>query len=605
MAETQSQHTTPPQHTTQLVGDFILDRLQAWGVHRIYGYPGDGINGVIGALRRAGDRFDFIQVAHEQLAGFMATAHAKFSGEVGVCLATSGPSAINMLTGLYDAKMDHQPVVAIVGQQSLHSLGASAQQETDLKAILQDVAGAYVEQVSVAEQVRHVIDRAFRIAIAERTVTAVIIPNDIQREAAVEQPPHEKGQQHSSFGFSSPHLVPEPDDIRSAADVLNAGKRIAILVGAGALNATDEVIEVANRLNAGVAKALLGKSVVSDDLPFVTGSAGWLGTSASNRMLQECDTLFMIGTSFPYTQFLPRENEARGVQIDIAPRRLNIRYPMEVALNGDCRETLKLLLAHLVEREETAEWRTEVEAWAEESWATAREQAQLPADPTNPQKLVWELSERLPDNAVITGDSGSGTVWLARFIRLRQGMKFSLSGNLSTMGSAVPYATAAKLMYPDRVAVAVVGDGAMQMCGLNALIDVAKYWKRWEDPRLIVLVLNNRDLNYVSWEQRVMEGEPKYSKSQDLPDIRYADYAKMIGLDGVRVDSPDQIGPAWDQAFKASRPFVIDAVVSAAVPTLPPQLEPEQEKKIQQALEQGDPDAEDVKKMLRAYYIQP
>jgi pyruvate dehydrogenase (quinone) len=307
------------------VSDYILERLRAWGVRRIFGYPGDGINGVIGALRRAGDAFEFVQVANEELAGLMACAHAKYTSEIGVCLSTSGPGAIHMLNGLYDAKLDHMPVFAIVGQQGTSGLGGATQQEIDLHSMLKDVASAYVETVASPEQVRHVIDRAVRIACAERTVTAMILPHDVQSEDAVPEPPREHGEQHSEVGYTPPRVIPQQAELERAAEILNAGERVAMLVGAGAMQASDEVIAVAELLGAGVAKALLGKAVVPDDLPFVTGSVGWLGTQASFDMMNECDTLFMIGSSFRYPEFLPKPGEARGVQIDLMPRNINLR----------------------------------------------------------------------------------------------------------------------------------------------------------------------------------------------------------------------------------------------------------------------------------------
>ncbi len=581
------------------VADFVVERLEQWNVRRIFGYPGDGINGVIGAIHRREKRVDFIQVAHEELASLMATAHAKFTGEVGVCLSTGGPGAIHLLNGLYDAKLDHQPVVAIVGQQSLAGAGGSMQQETNLYSILEDVGSEYIEIVAKPEQARHVIDRAFRIAVAERAVTVVILPHDVQQAPAVPAPPQEHGMQHSSVGVVIPRLVPSDAELRRAADVLNAGKRVAILVGQGALGATDDVIAVAEALGAGVAKALLGKAALPDDLPWVTGSVGWLGTAASNWMMEECDTLFMIGTTMPYTEFLPKEGQARGVQIDIAPKSLGLRYPMEVMLAGDSAETLRALLP-LITRKTDRGWRAEIERHVAEWYTTVDEQAHAPAPPINPQLLLWELSRQLPDASTLTADSGSSAVWLARFVKIRRGMKLSLSGGLATMGCALPYALAGKFAGPDRPVIAIVGDGAMQMSGMSALIDVAKYWKRWRDPRLVILVLNNRDLNYVTWEQRVMEGEPKFPASQDLPDLPYASYAKLLGLDGIRVERPEDVAGAWQKAFAADRPFVIDALVNADVPTLPPKLEPKQKKQLAKALDSGDPDATGVREQLVA-----
>ncbi len=591
-----------------LVSDHLLALLQRWNVRRVFGYPGDGINGVMGALNRlhaaprgadgaAPPPLEFIQAAHEELAALMAVAHAKFTGadgapEPGVVVVTSGPGATHALTGLYDAKLDHQPVVAIVGQQGASGLGGSQQQEIDLKLLLQDVAGAYCEMVTHPEQLRHVVDRAFRIALAERTVTAIILPNDVQRLSAAEHPAHEHGRQHASAGYAAPRLVPHDDELRRAAGVLNAGRRVALLVGAGALGAGDEVLAAAEALGAGVAKALLGKAATPDDHPLVTGAVGWLGTPASNRMMKECDTLFVVGSSFPYPEFLPDEGRARCVQIDRAAANLGLRYPAEVALQGDARETLRLLLPLLgpggapdAERDASrARWRAEVEGWVRESREAAERHALAPADPINPLRVIWEMDARLPDGAVVTADSGSSSLLLARGVRIRRGMRFSVSGGLATMGSAVPYAVAAKFAHPDRVVVAVPGDGAMQMSGLNALIDVAKYWRRWKDPRLVVLVLNNRDLNYVTWEQRAMEGDPRYAASQSLPDLPYADLARLLGLDGVRVERPDDVAGAWERAFAADRPFVIDAVVDPDVPPLPPELTPEQEDKLARAL---------------------
>jgi pyruvate dehydrogenase (quinone) len=582
----------------ETVADFLVRRLRAWGVARIFGYAGDGINPIMGALDRAGNRPELIQPTHEELAALMACAHAKLTGEVGVCLATQGPGAIHTLNGLYDAALDHQPVVAIVGQQARESRGGRAQQEVDLQVLFKDVAKAFVQEVVSPDQAKHVIDRAFRIALAERAVTCVILPHDVQQEPAVEEPAHEHGAQHSGVGYVAPRVVPAESELRRAAAVLNAGKRVAVLVGAGALHATDEVIAVAERLGAGVAKALLGKAAVPDDLPFVTGSVGWLGTAASNAMLERCDTLLMVGSGFPYTEFLPAPGTARGVQIDIAGRMLSLRYPMEVGLVGDSAETLSALLPLLEPKPDS--WRPWIEEQVSAWWRLAAERARRPAEPLNPQLVFHELSPRLPEGCIVTGDSGSSTVWYARHLKLRRGMRATLSGTLATMGSAIPYALAAKYAYPDRPAVATAGDGALQMSGINALIDVARAWRRWSDPRLIVLVLNNRELNYVTWEQRVMEGERKFPASQDIPDFPYARYAELLGLRGVRVDAPEGVAAAWDEAFAADRPVVVEAVVDPNVPTVPPQLKPEQVEKLQRALAGGDPAAAGVLRQARA-----
>ena len=569
------------------VADFLLRRLREWGVRRVFGYPGDGINGIMGALARGEDRIEFIQVRHEEMSAFMACGHAKFTGEVGVCLATSGPGAIHLLNGLYDAKLDHQPVVAIVGQQARSALGGSYQQEVDLLTLFKDVAHEYVHMVSSPEQVRHLVDRAMRIAQAERTVTCLVVPNDVQTMDAVEQPEHVHGTIHSGIGHPRPHVMPRDDDLDAAAAVLNAGERVAMLVGQGALHATDEVIETAELLGAGVAKALLGKAAVPDDVPFVTGSVGLLGTRPSYELMMGCDTLLVVGSSFPYSEFLPEEGQARGVQIDIDPRMIAIRYPMDVQLVGDAAETLRALIPRLQRKDDRA-WREKIDEEVGEWWRLLEERALIEADPINPQRVFTELSPRLPDNCILTADSGSTANWYARDLRLRRGMMASLSGTLASMGSGVPYAIAAKFAHPDRVAIALVGDGAMQMNGLNELITVAKYWERWSDPRLIVLVLNNRDLNMVTWEQRALEGDPKFEASQEIPDFPYARYAELVGLRGIRVESPDEIGAAWDDVLAADRPAVLEAVTDPEVPPLPPHITFEQARNFMLAVARGD-----------------
>jgi pyruvate dehydrogenase (quinone) len=569
------------------VGDFLIERLAEWGVKRIYGYPGDGINGITGALDRAHGRIDFVQVRHEEMAAFMACAHAKWTGEAGVCLATSGPGAIHLLNGLYDAKLDHQPVVAIVGQQARSALGGDYQQEVDLISLFKDVAHEYVQMVSDPTQMRHLVDRAMRIALAERTVTCIIVPNDVQTLDAVPEPEHAHGTVHSSVGYSRPRVVPVDEDLARAAELLNAGERVAILAGQGALHATDELIEVAERLGAGVAKALLGKAALPDDLPYVTGSIGLLGTKPSWELMTGCDTLLMVGTSFPYAEFLPEEGKARAVQIDIDARMLGIRYPTEVNLVGDSAETLRALIPRLEPKQDRS-WREQIEERVADWWRVLEERAMNDADPINPQRVFWELSQRLPDNCILSADTGSATDWFARDLKIRRGMMASVSGTLATMGAGVPYAVAAKFCHPDRVAIALVGDGAMQMNGLNELITAAKYWQRWSDSRLIVAVLNNRDLNQVTWEQRVLQGDPKFAASQEIPDVPYAYFAELIGLKGIRVETPEEVAPAWDEALAADRPCVLDFVTDPEVPPLPPHITFEQATNFARSVVKGD-----------------
>src|SRR5947209_4870944 len=577
---------------SQTVGDYLLERLTTWGVKRIYGYPGDGINGLMGAFSRSsnGQRPAFIQARHEEMAAFMACAHAKFTGEVGVCMATSGPGAIHLLNGLYDAKLDHQPVVAIVGQQARAGLGGNYQQEVDLTTLFKDVANEFVQVAMDPAQVRHLVDRACRIALAERTVTAIIIPNDVQESPAVSQPPHKHGTVHSGPGYRPPRVVPHDEELTRAADVLNSGQRVAMLVGQGALGAAGEVSAVAEALGAGVAKALLGKAVLADDLPYVTGAIGLLGTKPSWTLMQECDTLLMVGSSFPYSEFLPEEGQARGVQIDIDGKMLGIRYPMEVNLVGDSAETLRALLPRLDQKSDRS-WRQKIEGEVAEWWNLMEQRAHLDADPLNPQLVFHELSKRLPDGAILSADSGSAANWFARDIKIRSGMMASLSGTLATMGPGVPYAIAAKFTHPNRPVFALVGDGAMQMNGINELITIAKYRDQWPDQRLVVLVLNNRDLNQVTWEQRAMSGDPKFEGSQNLPDFHYARYAELLGLEGIRVDRPEEVGPAWDRALTADRPVIVEAITDPEVPPLPPHITLEQAKALSSALVAGDENA--------------
>ena len=552
------------------VSDFVWNRLGEWGLKRVFGYPGDGVGGLDLALERAKAKMAYVQVRHEEMAAFMASAHAKFTGEVGLCYATSGPGAIHLLTGLYDAKMDHVPVVAIVGQQARTAIGAHYQQEVDLQTLFKDVASEYVVTAMVPEQIRHCIDRAVRIAATTRSVTCVIIPNDLQ-ELAYKDPPLVHGTTHTGVGYAGPAKLPEQSLLQQAADVLNAGKKVAILVGSGALGATDEVIAITEKLQAGVAKALLGKAVLPDSLPWCTGGLGLLGTKPSWDLMQDCDTLLMLGSSFPYSEFLPKPGTARGVQIDLDGTKLSLRYPMEVNMVGDTAVALKALLP-LLEQKTPGSWRKEIETGVEAWWKTLEERAMQSADPINPQRVFWEASKRLPENCIMTGDSGSVANWYGRDIKMRRGMMGSLSGSLASLGAATPYAVAAKFAFPDRVVLAFIGDGAMQMNGLNVMITISKYWKEWSNPKLIVMVLNNQDLNQVTWEERVQLGSGKTESTQAIPDFAYDKYAELLGLKGIVVRDPEKLGAAWDEAFAADRPVIMNVYADPNVPPLPPHI---------------------------------
>ncbi|MET9762277.1 thiamine pyrophosphate-requiring protein [Streptomyces sp. NPDC006372] len=570
------------------VSDYILQRLREWEVEHVFAYPGDGINGLLAAWERAENKPEFIQARHEEMAAFEAVGYAKFSGRVGVCAATSGPGAIHLLNGLYDAKLDHVPVVAIVGQTNRSAMGGSYQQEVDLLSLYKDVASDYCEMVTVPEQLPNVLDRAMRTAMARRSVTAVIVPADVQ-ELDYSAPGHAFKMVPSSLGMSHYAPVPADPDIERAAEVLNAGEKVALLIGQGARGARQEVMEVADRLGAGVAKALLGKDALDDDLPYVTGAIGLLGTRPSYELMQDCDTLLVIGSSFPYTQFLPEFGQARAVQIDIDPHMVGMRYPFEVNLIGDARATLQRLLPHLRQAEQDG-WRKKIEQSTARWWEVMERRAAVDADPINPEYVAHTLNGLLPENVILAADSGSAANWYARHLRLRGGMRGSLSGTLATMGPGVPYVIGAKFAHGDRPAIALVGDGAMQMNGLAELITIAKYWQQWEDPRLVVAVLNNQDLNQVTWEMRAMSGAPQFLPSQSLPDVAYADFARSVGLNGMRVEKPQDVQSAWEAALASDRPFVLDFRTDPAVPPIPPHASLDQIEAAAASVLKGDSD---------------
>jgi pyruvate dehydrogenase (quinone) len=570
------------------VADYLLERLRGWGVDKVFAFPGDGINGILAAWGRAGNQPKFVQARHEEMAAFEAVGYAKFTGRVGVCMATSGPGAIHLLNGLYDAKLDHVPVVAIVGQTSRSAMGGSYQQEVDLLSLFKDVASEYVQMVTVPEQLPNVLDRAIRVALAERAPTAIIIPSDVQ-ELEYSAPTHAFKMVPSSIGMDWPTAVPGDEAIARAAEVLNAGSKVAILAGSGAHGARAELEQVAELLGAGVAKPLLGKDVLSDELPYVTGSIGLLGTRPSYELMQGCDTLLAVGSSFPYTQFLPAFDQARAVQIDIDGKYIGMRYPYEVNLVGDAAATLRALIPHL-RRQEDRSWREDIEAKVTRWWEVMEAEAMVEADPINPMRLFHELSTRLPGNAIVAADSGSSANWYARQLKFRGDMRGSLSGNLATMGPGVPYGIGAKFGHPDRPVIVFEGDGAMQMNGLAELITVKHYWAEWADPRLIIAILHNDDLNQVTWEMRAMEGAPKFAESQTLPDVDYAGFAASLGLQAIHVDKPDEIGPAWDRALAADRPTVLDVRCDPNIPPIPPHATFEQAKDAAKALLHGDED---------------
>ena len=572
------------------VADFVLKRLREWDVEQVFTYPGDGINGLVAAFGRSDNQPRFVQARHEEMAAFQATGYAKFSGKVGVCMATSGPGAIHLLNGLYDAKLDHVPVVAIVGQTERSAMGGSYQQEVDLQALYKDVASEYLVEVNVSSQLPNALDRAMRTAITRRAPTALIIPSDLQEEP-YEPPSHAFKQVPSSDpSIVSPMLAPRPDQVSQAAEILNAGEKVAILVGQGARSAADQVRQVAELTGAGVAKALLGKDVLPDDIPYVTGAIGLLGTRPSYEMMMDCDTLLIVGSNFPYTQFMPEFGQARAIHIDIDGTLIGMRYPTELNMVADAATALDALIP-LLERKQDRSWQEKIEKNVTRWWGTMERQAMLSAKPVNPMRIAWELSERLPSNAIVTADSGSSTNWYARMLKFKAGMRGSLSGTLATMGPGVPYAIGAKFAHPDRPVIALVGDGAMQMNGLAELLTIRRYAELWPDKRLIVCVFHNNDLNQVTWELRAMGGAPKFEESQSLPDVSYADVARAMGLHAVAVDTEDGVGPAWDEALGADGPVLLDIRCDPAVPPIPPHATFEQAKELTESILKGDPNA--------------
>ena len=588
------------------VADYLLERLRAWDVRHVFAYPGDGINGILAAWGRADNNPQFVQARHEEMAAFEAVGYAKFTGNFGVCMATSGPGAIHLLNGLYDAKLDHVPVVAIVGQTSRSAMGGSYQQEVDLLALFKDVASEYVQMVTVPEQLPNVLDRAIRVALAERAPTAIIIPSDVQ-ELPYSAPTHAFKMVPSSIGVDWSTTSADDRGIAKAAEILNAGRKVAILAGQGARGARAELEQVAELLGAGVAKPLLGKDVLSDELPYVTGSIGLLGTRPSYEMMRNCDTLLTVGSSFPYTQFLPAFDQARAVQIDIDGKMIGMRYPYELNLVGDSAATLRALIPHLRRKEDRA-WREDIEDKVAKWWRSMDAEADVEADPINPMLVFRELSSRLPANAIVTADSGSSANWYARQLKFRGDMRGSLSGNLATMGPGVPYGIGAKFGHQDRPVIVFAGDGAMQMNGLAELITIKHYWEQWADSRLIIAVLHNNDLNQVTWEMRAMEGAPKFTESQQLPDVSYEAFARSLGLYGLAVDKPDQVSAAWEQALAADRPTVLDFRTDPDIPPIPPHATFEQAKDAAKALLKGDPNRWGVLKeglMAKAREVMP
>lgn len=577
------------------VSDFIIERIREWGVSRVFGFPGDGIgefDGALGRAEREGRGVDYVRPTHEEICALMATAHAKFTGEVGVCIATSSPGGFHLLNGLYDAQMDNQPVVAFVGQQGTAALGTFNQQQSNLELTFADVA-VYVQTIVSPEQAQAVVDTAFRTAMVRLQPAVVILPHDVQGMAMPELGP-ENWVSRSSAVAPSTAVVPPQAELARAAALINAGEKVTFLVGHGANGATDEVLEAARLSGAGIITALRGKQVVPSDVPHHTQQLGLLGSLPSYRQANGCDTLVLLGTNYPYGQFLPATGQARAVQIDLKPEQLGLRYPTEVNLWGDVKATLAALIP-LLDAKTDLSWQQEVAQNMVEWESEMEAQAMVEYDDgVNPRRVFHELNKRLPPRAIVTADAGTTADWYGHHIRLREGMMGDLSGRLATMLAAMPYAVAAKFDYPERTVVCTIGDGAFQMLGMNELITVKKYLKRWDNPQLIVLVLHNDDLTQVSWEMRTEDANPVWPTSQDVESVDYAGWAELLGFTGIRVTSDDQVAAAWDQAFAHRGVTLIDAHTSKNVPPLPPHITAEFAKNTARALLRRDPDERDV-----------
>ncbi|MEA9987037.1 thiamine pyrophosphate-dependent enzyme [Subtercola sp. RTI3] len=572
------------------VSDFVIQRVTEWGVTRVFGFPGDGagaFDGALGKAEKEGTGLEYIRPTHEEICGLMATAHAKFTGETGVCIATSSPGAFHLLNGLYDAQMDNQPVVAIVGQQGLNALGTFTMQESNLERVFADVA-VYVQTIVSPEQAQAVVDTAFRTARLRLGPAVIVIPHDVQAMKMVEPSPANWVSRSSAVGASTAITPPESEIVKMAG-IINAGQKVTFLVGHGATGATAEVLEAARLAGAGIITALRGKQVVPSDVPHHTQQLGLLGSLPSLKQMKHCDTLVLLGTNYPYGQFLPESGQARAVQVDLKPEQMGLRYPTELNVWGDVKATLEALIPHLDAKTDLS-WQNgiadEMVSWEKEMAAQA---ALEYSDGVNPRRVIHELNKRLPPRAIVTADAGTTADWYGHHIRLRDGMLGDMSGRLATMLAAMPYAVAAKFAYPDRTVVCTIGDGAFQMLGMNELITVKKYLSRWSNPQLVIVVMHNDDLGQVSWEMRTEDGNPVWRTAQDVESVDYAGWAELLGFEAVRVRADDEVEAALDRAFAHRGVTLIDAYCSKNVPPLPAHITAEFAKNTALALLKGDP----------------
>ncbi len=564
---------------TKTASDILLDVLHDWGVDVIFGLPGDGINGIMEALRKRQDTIRFIHVRHEEAAAFMACGYAKCTGKLGVCLATSGPGGIHLLNGLYEAKLDQQPVLALTGAPFHDLIGTFTQQDVALDKLFMDVA-VYNERIMGPTHVENVAELACRTALAYRGVGHIMFPTDLQEQEAKPGRTPRNIPHHESSVYAHSGWLPSEEDLHRAATILNEGKRVAILAGQGALGATDELERTAEVLAAPIVKALLGKAAVPDDSPYTTGGIGLLGTRPSQEALEECDSLLMVGTSFPYIEFLPKPGEARGVQIDIDPKRIGLRYPIEVGLVGDSRRTLKALLP-LLKRNSDRRFLEHAQDRMKDWWKLMEQRATRRDKPMKPQVVAWELGNRLRNDAIVCSDTGTVATWFAQYIRAKRGQMHTLSGTLASMADGLPYAVAAQLAHPSRQVVAIVGDGGFTML-MGEFATAVKY----QLPVKIVVIKNNV-LGMIKWEQMVFLGNPEFGV--DLNPIDFAGFARACGGTGVTIEDPADCGRLLDQALATPGPVVIEAVVDPFEPPMPPKVTLDQAEKFAHALMRGEP----------------
>jgi pyruvate dehydrogenase (quinone)/pyruvate oxidase len=563
----------------QTAADILVEVLQDWGVDTIFGLPGDGINGIMEALRKRQETIRFVQVRHEEAAAFMACGYAKFTGRLGVCLATSGPGGLHLLNGLYDAKLDGQPVLAITGMPYHDLIGTHTQQDVELDKVFADVA-AYSIRIMGPTHVENVAHLACRTALLRRAVAHITFPVDLQDREIKGERSKRNIPGHASDVMSQGARLPHEGDLAQAANILNEGKKIVILAGRGALHAGVELEQVADVLGAPIVKALLGKAAVPDDSPYTTGTIGLLGTRPSQEAMEACDTLLMVGTSFPYIEFLPKPGDARGVQIELDPTRLGLRYPIEVGLVGDSRRTLQALLP-LLQRHDDRRFLERAQQAMAEWWTLMEDRGTRPDIPMKPQVVAWELGKRLRDDAIVCADSGTVATWWARQIRVKRGQMYSLSGTLASMANGLPYAMAAQIAYPDRQVVLFVGDGGFSML-MSEFANCVKY----KLPIKIVIIKNN-SLGMIKWEQMVFLGNPEYGC--ELQPIDFAAFARACGATGFTVDDPAQCGAVLDQAFATDGPVIVEAVVDPFTPPMPPKVTVEQAAKFGESLLKGQP----------------